>query len=112
MVYSLEGTSETRRLIAAVAISNVMVLLLRLLLAHRLEISQVDLTQYGRDRWLDPSVRGCIISTVSLIIDGFLIIVIYQTLINRLPRMPYFISLSLALLGALAAACGLTRFLM
>ncbi len=103
LVYTLDGTRDARRLIAALVVAKLCVLVLKLLLAAHLAAPGVDLALYGRERWASPQVLPGLLSTGALAVDGLVIIVVYQATINLSRRTPVVVALSVALLAALAA---------
>ena len=103
LIYTLEGTREAQRLIGALCMANVVQLLLKLLLASQLNSHGLDLSILGRASWTNPSFKGAVISTLALLIDGFVILVVYQVFYNWRPRWPIFIALTPALAAAMLA---------
>ena len=83
LIYTLEGTREARRMLAAVGISSVLLYVLRWLLAARLVSSGVDLAELGRERWLEPELWSSLVSSAAFVASGVVLIVIYQFLYNK-----------------------------
>lgn len=103
LVYALEGSREARRMIGAVALTNLGVFGLRSLLSLHLQRAGVDLDQLGRREWLDPSLDSALVSTASMAVAGLTIIVVYQALHNAARRLPVVVSLGAALVAAMVA---------
>lgn len=104
LIYALEGSAEARRMIGAIALTNLGVYGLRLLLSLQILRSGVDVTVLGRSEWLQPSIWSAVVSTLSMSAAGITIIVVYQALHNvGRGRLPVVVSLALALVAAMLA---------
>lgn len=99
LVYALEGTREAQRLILAVAVGGTALVALKLALAYH--ILPLDLAVSGRAAWAAPNVWGSVLSTLILAIDGVVILVTYQLLVNL--RAPLVAALTGSLVAAMAA---------
>jgi class 3 adenylate cyclase len=100
LIYTLEGTGEARRLIGAIAVASVFLFVLRLLLSSHLNMPGVDLSLYGRERWIGPDVRSNLISTIAFLVDGVAILVVYQALLKRARWLPQVVTLTVAVVAA------------
>lgn len=105
LVYVLEGTRAARHLIGALFLSALLLLGMRALLTVRLgEIAAMDVdghtwSQYGEHRWTNPGVVAHLVSGLAWLVDGVVIIVVYQALVNLSDKVPVVIAFSLALLA-------------
>ncbi|MBW1878443.1 MAG: adenylate/guanylate cyclase domain-containing protein [Deltaproteobacteria bacterium] len=97
LVYTLDGTREARRAIAGIALASLLLGALAVLTSTHMEMYGADLAIKGRERWLHPGLWGIGASTIALVADGLVILVVYQGLVNRLPWMPLFVALALAI---------------
>ncbi len=103
LVYALEGTGRARRLIAGVAVSLLFLLLLRGTLALHLSAEGVDLSVHGRAGWTDPPVYTSLVAAFALFVDGLVIIVVYQALINAWTRVSILFAFAFALVAGMLA---------
>jgi len=104
LVYALEGTKEARRLVVAILLAKVLLLILKLLLAHHL--GDTDVSLYGREGWVETfghSLLGGSVSTLAIAVDGLVILVVYQAVFNVLPGFGIMFALTVALVSATVA---------
>lgn len=103
LVYALEGTSRARRLIIGIAIALVLLFTLRWLLAQHIAGDGLDPAVYGRKRWMSPRLGTNLASVAALVVDGLIIIVVYQALINAWRKIPIVLAFSLSLVAGMVA---------
>ena len=99
LVYILEGTLYARRLVVALALTSAIFYGLKLMLAQHL--AGADLALYGRDGWADPPFYPHVVSLIAWLIDGVVIVIIYQGVYNLWRRAPHMLAFTLALFTAL-----------
>jgi class 3 adenylate cyclase/uncharacterized PurR-regulated membrane protein YhhQ (DUF165 family) len=97
LVYTLDGTKEARRAIVGIALASLLLGVFHVLVSTHMELFGADLSVDGRDRWFQPRLWGLGASTIALVADGLVILVVYQWLVNRLSWMPLFVALALAI---------------
>jgi class 3 adenylate cyclase len=103
MVYTLRGTAAAQRLIGGICVASALLLVLKLLVAARLNEVGIDVTLFGRSDWTNPSVWGGFVSTLAFLLDGLVILVVYQLFHNWLPKWPIFVAMTPALVAAMMA---------
>ncbi len=81
LLYALEGTATARRTVIGLGAATVVLYLFREVLAWQLT-SMGAVTGYGRARWLNPKAYASLVSAVSLMLDGVVILMTYQALHN------------------------------
>lgn len=101
LVYTLEGTSEARRLLGTVVVIKVMMNVLKWVMSFRLTEPGVDITILGREGWAQVELWPTTVSTVAIVAAAAAIVVVYQALINLTDRMPVVVALSVALVSAM-----------
>lgn len=101
LVYTLEGTREARRLLVTVVLIKIALNVLKWVTALRLLRPGVDLTGFGRDRWVAMDPAATAVSTLAIALASLAIIVVYQWLMNRRARVPIWLALTAALVTAM-----------
>lgn len=100
LVYALEGTKMAQRTIIGLGLAMVVLYIARETMAWQLKANG-DITGYGRKRWLNPKPWATVVSAVSLMADGIVIIVAYQAMQNlargRRALLPFAFGLALSL---------------
>lgn len=101
LVYTLEGTSEARRLLVTVVLIKIVLNLLKWVTAHRLLQPGVELSEFGRGRWVNIDMGSTAASTLAIVLAALAIVVVYQWLMNRHLRVPIWVALTVALVAAM-----------
>ncbi|MGD8318962.1 MAG: PAS domain S-box protein [Gemmatimonadota bacterium] len=110
VLYVVDGTAPTRVTILGVVGLSSLILLIQLGRLLHLEAGATPFPALGTDGTLiGRSWRVTVSSTVSLVFSLAAVAVVYQTLRNRVPSLPRWSAIGLALLGALVADDALFR---
>ena len=106
LVYTLEGTKQARSFLAGLCLASLFLIVLKWFLAYHIhEMALLDpdaLTARGRERWTSLRIKGGLISTFAIFIDGIVIVMVYQAFIN-IRRMPIWLGLTVAQLAGMVA---------
>ncbi|MEO1269748.1 MAG: adenylate/guanylate cyclase domain-containing protein [Myxococcota bacterium] len=98
IIYALEGTRAARRVIASVALMGVVLITFRALLSlHLVASDPSDMARLAPWTLQDIDLFSSAVSMVALIVDGLLILVLYQGLNNLSERIPQVVVLTLSL---------------
>ncbi len=101
LLYTLEGTREAQRFLVTVVAIKILLNVLKWLMAERLQGPGIDVTLFGRERWLGVDLWATAVSTGAIVAAACAIVVVYQGLLNLWQRVPIWLALAVALVAAM-----------
>lgn len=99
VVYTLGSPSEARQLIGAILFGTLVQLLLKVLLTFHLDVSSLGVDELAR--WTRTDVVAFVAGSIALAIDGLVVVVVFQSLVNVMRKVPLVVIMAMALLAAM-----------